>query len=70
MDVVGRLLLEERMGIPIINQAECTGCEECVEECPAEALVMMDDVAFVNAGDCTECGECAEVCPAEAILAT
>ncbi len=58
------------MGIPIITTEECTGCEECIEECPAEALMLVDDVAVVNAADCTECGECADVCPSEAIIAT
>ena len=58
------------MGIPIIKQEECTGCEECIDECPSEALMLVDDVAVVNAADCTECGDCAETCPSEAIIAT
>ena len=55
------------MAIPKINRDECTGCEECVDNCPAEAISMNDDVAVINPDECTECGECVEVCPAEAI---
>ena len=44
------------MGIPIIDQDECTGCEECVEACPSEALEVIDDVAVVHADKCDGCG--------------
>ena len=62
--------MEETMGIPIIDLDECTGCEECVEECPAEALEIVDGVAVVNAAECTECGDCTDTCPSEAIQAS
>ena len=55
------------MGIPKIDKNECTACEECVDNCPAEAISMVDDVAVINPEECTECGDCIEVCPAEAI---
>ena len=58
------------MGIPIIDQDECTGCSECVEVCPSEALELIDDVAVVHADKCDGCGECAETCTAEAIMDT
>ena len=55
------------MGIPKVNKEECTGCEECVEACPAEAISMVDEIACVNPDLCTECSACVEACPAEAI---
>ena len=55
------------MAIPKVNQDECTGCEECVETCPAEAITLVDEIAVINADECTECSECVETCPAEAI---
>lgn len=55
------------MAIPKVNKEECTGCEECVEECPAEAISMVDDVAVINPNECTECSACVDTCPAEAI---
>ena len=28
-----------------INKDECVGCGTCVEECPSEAITMVDDIA-------------------------
>lgn len=56
------------MAIPKVVKDECTGCEECVEACPAEAISMVDDVAKINPETCTECGACLDACPAEAIV--
>ena len=55
------------MAVPTINADECTGCEACVDECPAEAIEMKGDIAVIDADLCTECGACIDVCPAEAI---
>lgn len=51
----------------IINKDACTGCESCVDECPAVAITMQDDKAVVNDELCVDCGSCVDVCPAEAI---
>ncbi|MDX9721165.1 MAG: 4Fe-4S binding protein [Myxococcota bacterium] len=55
------------MAVPVVNEESCTGCEACVDECPAEAISMVDGIAAINADACTECGACIDVCPAEAI---
>ncbi len=55
------------MAIPKIDKDECTGCEECVEACPAEAISMKGDIAVIDDDECTECGACVDACPAEAI---
>jgi len=55
------------MSIPKINKEECTGCEECVEQCPAECISMVNDVAQIDEAECTECGACVDACPAECI---
>lgn len=53
---------------PVIDEELCTGCEICIDECPNNALEMVDDVAkLVRPKDCDGKGECAEACPAEAI---
>lgn len=49
-----------------IDAAECTGCEQCLERCPAGAI-SVDDVAVVNNDKCLGCGLCAGTCPTEAI---
>jgi Fe-S-cluster-containing hydrogenase component 2 len=55
------------MAIPKIDKEECTGCEECVDACPAECITMKDDVAIINESECTECDACVDACPAECI---
>jgi len=51
-----------------VDKEKCTGCETCVEACPAEAIKMDGDgKAKVDASICTECGVCVDECPVEAI---
>jgi len=50
-----------------VDKEKCTGCESCVEDCPSEAISMVDDKAVVNAENCVDCGVCVDTCPAEAI---
>lgn len=50
----------------IIDKELCTGCGSCVDECPFEAIELVDDLAVSN-DKCTLCGACVDVCPEEAI---
>ena len=53
---------------PEIDEAACTGCGTCVENCPAEVLEMDDDKAkIVNIDDCVDCEACVENCSSNAI---
>jgi Fe-S-cluster-containing hydrogenase component 2 len=38
-----------------------------VDECPSEAIKMVDEKAEINADTCVDCGVCVDTCPAEAI---
>lgn len=51
----------------IIDKDKCTGCGECVESCPLDAIEMQDGLAVVDADTCSDCGACVDVCPVEAI---
>jgi ferredoxin len=53
--------------LPVVDEDACTGCGECVERCPVEAIRLKDDVAFINREGCLGCGFCATVCPAGSI---
>lgn len=50
-----------------IDSQNCTGCEKCLEVCPAGAIYMVDKKAQIDEGQCTECSACVRVCPNNAI---
>ena len=49
-----------------INKAKCTGCGDCVDVCPVEALSIENDKAVVN-DECIDCGVCIDECPSGAL---
>ena len=54
---------------PIVDEAKCVGCEECVDVCPVEVFEMEDDKSVaVNAEDCMGCESCVEVWEEDAIV--
>jgi ferredoxin len=51
-----------------VDKDKCTGCEECVNSCPAGVLELVDDKSDpVNMDECLGCETCVEVCPEGAI---
>jgi len=57
--------------LALVDQDECTGCEQCLERCQMEAISMNDDdLAQVNPDRCIGCGLCVTTCPVEAINLT
>ena len=50
-----------------VDKSKCTGCETCVEECPSNAISMVEEKALVDADSCIDCGVCVDSCPVEAI---
>ena len=46
---------------------KCTGCGECVEQCPEESIKLVDELAVVDTETCTDCGICVDACTEEAI---
>ena len=58
----------------VVNERTCTGCEQCVHDCPYEAIEMIARtdgratlVARVDIELCTSCGVCIGSCPPMAI---
>ncbi len=51
----------------IVNQETCSGCADCVDACPLDAIEMQDGKAVVDEDTCGDCGACVDVCPTESI---
>ena len=52
-----------------IDPSKCTGCCECLDACPEDAIE--GDTGFIHMideGCCTKCGKCAEVCEDDAVV--
>ncbi len=50
-----------------VDPEKCTGCGDCVEECPTDAIKLENEKAVVIEDECVDCGACVDVCPSEAI---
>jgi heterodisulfide reductase subunit A-like polyferredoxin len=50
-----------------VDDAECTGCETCLERCQMEAIEVDDGVAAIDLIRCIGCGLCVTTCPVDAI---
>jgi ferredoxin len=50
-----------------VDTEKCTGCESCVEECPSQAISMVDGKAVIDVDACIDCAVCVDTCPVEAI---
>lgn len=50
-----------------VDADSCTGCGTCVDECPAAAISLSDDIAVVDENECLDCGACEDACPNNAI---
>jgi ferredoxin len=51
-----------------VKQENCTGCGDCVEACPVDGTVVLEnEKAEVNPNDCIECNACVDACPSDAM---
>ena len=41
----------------------CIGCMKCQRECPADAIVIKDNLARIDVSKCVQCGHCSDICP-------
>ena len=63
-DVIGSVIHM----VVIVDMSLCTGCGQCVDTCPVEALSLgSDDIVIADADLCVDCGQCIDVCPVEAL---
>ncbi|HRW11790.1 MAG TPA: 4Fe-4S binding protein [Syntrophomonas sp.] len=45
----------------------CIGCGICVDTCPVNAILIIENKASIDSSLCLECGLCADICPIGAI---
>jgi ferredoxin len=53
--------------LPWIKEENCIGCGICVNECPVNAISLIDEIAEINMDECIRCGICHDVCPQDAV---
>jgi len=52
---------------PVIDKDRCTGCGECIEHCPTEAMKMEKDFPIIDNKQCIRCFCCQEFCLQRAV---
>lgn len=53
--------------MPWVDEEMCVGCGVCLDECPVEAVAMVDGTARIDEQECIRCGQCHDVCPENAV---
>ncbi len=52
---------------PFVNKNACVGCSECIKNCNANAISLVNEKAEIDKGKCEGCTMCIAVCPQSAI---
>jgi iron only hydrogenase large subunit-like protein len=50
-------------------EEKCIGCNQCMINCPVQAVRLKDSKAIIYNDRCIDCGECIKVCPHNAHIA-
>ncbi|MGM0410686.1 MAG: 4Fe-4S binding protein [Bacillota bacterium] len=53
--------------IPTIDKNKCTGCGQCLQACPFDAISLNKGIAEINPNLCRNCDKCIRSCPVGAI---
>lgn len=59
---------EKGKDVMAVCSTGCIGCRMCQKVCPADAIVVENNLAWIDPEKCTNCGVCAEKCPKKIIL--
>lgn len=65
--VIGKLMagfMQNALSVrPKVKDAECVGCRECENICPAKAITMVEKKPRIDKNKCIRCFCCQEFCP-------
>lgn len=62
---------ERFRGLPVVDQSKCpSGCRDCAEACPTDAITIDGKELRLDLGRCLFCTDCVEACPEQAIRYT
>lgn len=54
-----------------VDRDKCDGCQECINVCPNEVLMLSDGKCDASGGgECEFCESCTGVCPTDSITIT
>ena len=59
---------EKGKDVMAVCSTGCIGCRMCQKVCPADAIVVENNLAWIDPEKCTNCGACVEKCPKKIIL--
>lgn len=61
-------MTDQTSWLPYIDQTACTGCGDCIVQCPTGALAWENDKANLAHPElCIYCATCEDICPVNAI---
>ena len=66
--VIQQMLQSKILLSPQPDPDLCTACGACVEQCPAQALSLPNDLPQVDLRSCVTCFCCQEICPEKAMV--
>ncbi len=50
-----------------VDKEKCIGCSQCIKDCPASTITLVDNKAEINNERCMKCGHCIAICPVNAV---
>jgi ferredoxin len=66
IEVLGRIISHWFVASPRAND-NCIGCAICADNCPAEAITIVEERAEMDLDTCIRCYCCHELCPHDAV---
>ncbi|MFQ6861026.1 MAG: nitroreductase family protein [Beduini sp.] len=53
-----------------IDKNLCIGCGQCIKDCPANNIALINKKAHIKQQQCIKCGHCTAICPKKAVSMT